>query len=46
MIKAILSMGSNVTPINFDVTKRNQRKRVKEEHPHLLATSGGNRFSS
>ena len=30
MIKAILSMGSNVTPINFNVTKRNQRMRFKK----------------
>ena len=27
MIKAIFSMGSNATPINFNFTKRNQRKR-------------------
>ena len=31
MIKAILSMGSNVTPINHNVTKRNQRMRVKQD---------------
>ena len=29
MIKAILSMGLNVTPINFNITKRNQHMRVK-----------------
>ena len=31
MIKAILNMGSNVTPINYNDTKRNQRMRVKRE---------------
>ena len=30
MSKAILSMGSNVTSMNFNVTKRNQRMRVEE----------------
>ena len=34
MIKAILSMGSNVTQINFNVTKDNQRVRVKQLVPH------------
>ena len=30
MIKAILSIGSNVTPINFNVIKGNQRMRDKK----------------
>ena len=29
MIKAILTLGSNVISINFNVTKRNQRMRIK-----------------
>ena len=35
MIKAILSKESNVTPINFNVTKRNQRMRVNAEKAKL-----------
>ena len=36
MIMAILNMGSNVTPINFNVTKRNQGMRVKSHLYSML----------
>ena len=36
MIKAILNMGSNVTPINYNVTKRNHRMRVKRKKSENL----------
>ena len=34
MIKAILRLGSNMTPISLNVTKRNQRMRVNQ-HVHI-----------